>query len=288
MDASLAVIINPNAKNAAGAAEYLGLLEHEGIKFSLYEPKSNELDKIMAHCAQHYQVILVGGGDGTVRTAAQYCANKPTILGVLALGTLNHFSKELDIPVTAAEVVRALKYVQTVKVDLAQVNEFIFVNNSSIGFYPKFANKRDFYKEKYNKWLSYIPSLIDSLKKHETFRVTIKNKERERHVLTSFLMISNNLYSYEFPAHFKRDNLDGAALGLYFFKYGRLRLWKLIRSLWRNKRNFDVSSSLSSIDIYLNKRTHVTIALDGDTQHTTTPLHYQSLPKALTVLVNPS
>ncbi|HRD68832.1 MAG TPA: diacylglycerol kinase family protein [Legionella sp.] len=284
----LAVIINNKAKNAAGASNYLKGLKEAGIIFKLYESDPEKLDSTIKRCITQYPMILVGGGDGSIRTAAQNCANTKTVLGVLALGTLNHFSKELNLPANVAEMVQAVKDKKTMLIDLAEVNGSVFVNNSSIGFYPKFAKRRDLYTKLYNKWLSYIPSFFDSLKKHDQFDLVIKSNELNLLLQTSFLMVSNNVYSYEFPITFKRDDFQKSMLGLYYFKYGKMRFMKLISTWFKNKSNFEIKESAHPLEISFHNCDEVSVALDGDTMKMSTPLLYKSLPQSLNVLIKSS
>ena len=80
--------------------------------------------------------IVVGGGDGSVRTVAGVLADTGVPLGVLPLGTLNHFAKDLGIPLKVEQAAAAIAAGHTRNVDIAEVNGKTFINNSSIGIYP--------------------------------------------------------------------------------------------------------------------------------------------------------
>ena len=285
---NIGVIINNKSKNHSEAGTYLEGFNDAKIPYTHYETTPKKLTATIKKCIKEHKIILIGGGDGTIRTAAQYCAHTPIILGVLPLGTLNHFAKEMNLPGNVNELITSLKKKQTITIDLAKVNEHIFINNSSIGFYPKFADKRNQYSKHYNKWLSYIPGFIESLKKHKTFTITIKGKDLDISLRTSFLMVSNNVYSYEFPVTIKRDSFQKALLGLYYFKQGRIRIFKIIKSLFSNKNLFKINQSNYPIEIHFNNEKEVTISLDGDTTKVKTPLHYKILPRSLIILTNPS
>ena len=284
----IAVIINNKAKNHANASAYLEAFKDAELSYKLYEISPLDLALTIQKCLSKHKIILVGGGDGTIRTAAQYCANTPTVLGVLPLGTLNHFANELGLPLNAQEMVEGIKKNHTVKIDIATVNGCVFVNNSSIGFYPQFAKKRDVYTRLYNKWLSYIPGFIDSFKKHRTISFTIKSKNINLPLRTAFLMVSNNLYSYEFPVTLKRESFHKAQLGLYFLKQGKIRLFKIIKHLFTSDKQFEIHQSKSPIEIHFTNKKEITISLDGDTQKVKTPLIFKTLPKAVTILTKPS
>ncbi|KTD06392.1 Diacylglycerol kinase [Legionella gratiana] len=285
---TIAVIINKMANNPAKAILYLDGLKDANISYTLYETTPKKLPTTIKKCISEHKIILIGGGDGTIRTAAHYCAHTSIILGVIPLGTFNHFAKELDLPCSVKELVACLQKSHTIKIDLAEVNDIIFINNSSIGFYPKFAVKREQYNKSYNKWLSYIAGFIESLKKHPVFNLTVKSKNLDLSLHTSFLMVSNNLYSYQFPATIKRENFQKALLGLYYFKQGKIQIFKLIQSMFCSKSCFERIQSKHPIEIHFNNDKEVTISLDGDTIKTKTPLYYRTLPRSLNLLKSSS
>jgi len=284
----LAIIVNNQAKNALQAKSYVDYFKEQGIVFSLFQVNSKILNETLEKCCQRYNVVLIGGGDGSIRSAAQHCVNKAITLGILPLGTMNHFAKELGLPLTKEELVNALKENKSIKIDLAEVNGHIFVNNSSIGFYPKFAQHRDRYTKAYNKWLSYFPSLMQTLKKHETYSIHISNDYYHRDINTSFMMMSNNLYSYEFPISIKRESFTQNRLGIYYFRYGRLRFFKMLRLLLNRKSNFAVIDTDKPVTVVIDNKQKVMISLDGDTLEVDLPLVYRIIPHSLQILTDAS
>ena len=101
-------------------------------------------------------------------------------------------------------------------------------------------------------------------------------------------MISNNVYSYEFPVSIKRNSFNESLLGLYYFKHGKLGLIKLFRTLFKNMENFEVNQSSDPIEIHFTTPQTIMISVDGDTIKTDTPLVYKCLPQSLTILTSPS
>ena len=81
-------------------------------------------------------IVVAAGGDGTVSRVAAGVVEADGTLGVLPLGTLNHFAKDLRIPLELDAAVRTVAAGRVGRVDVGQVNHRLFVNNSSIGLYP--------------------------------------------------------------------------------------------------------------------------------------------------------
>src|SRR5919206_2234799 len=87
--------------------------------------------------------VVVGGGDGTVRTVAAVLAGTGVPLGILPLGTLNHFARDLGIPLELDGAAAVIARGSARTIDVAEVNGEVFVNNSSIGIYPYMVLDRE-------------------------------------------------------------------------------------------------------------------------------------------------
>lgn len=97
---------------------------------------------------------MAGGGDGTISTVAIEVSAAGKTLGILPLGTLNNFSKDLGIPQDLNDAVRTIAKGEVHEIDLAECNGRIFINNSSIGLYPKMVVRREQQQQKLGrgKW----------------------------------------------------------------------------------------------------------------------------------------
>jgi len=101
-------------------------------------------------------LIIAGGGDGTVNAVSGVLAGTGTALGVLPLGTLNHFAKDLKIPLELEGAVEAAFKGDIVHVDIGEVNGHTFLNNSSLGLYPGLVQVREsLQRSGYTKWLAF-------------------------------------------------------------------------------------------------------------------------------------
>src|SRR5476649_731552 len=93
--------------------------------------------------ARGVDAVVAGGGDGTINAVASVLAGSSVALGVLPLGTLNHFAKDLNIPLDLDQAIATIARGTTAQVDVGDVNGRIFVNNSSLGLYPHIVRARD-------------------------------------------------------------------------------------------------------------------------------------------------
>jgi diacylglycerol kinase family enzyme len=149
----VAILLNAGAGTLArlgqdGPARVRAAFEEAGVAADLKIVESRDLkdtiDGLAAgHEASGLDGIVVGGGDGTIGCAASRLAGTGVPLGILPLGTLNHFAKDLGLPldIGAAAAVVAAGHVEAV--DVAECNGHVFVNNSSIGVYPFLVEERE-------------------------------------------------------------------------------------------------------------------------------------------------
>src|SRR3712207_2666906 len=103
------------------------------------------------------EVVVAGGGDGTVSAVASALAGSGKTLGVLPLGTLNHFAKDLAIPLDLGAAVETIVRGRVAEVDVGEVNGRVFINNSSLGLYPQIVAHRQEQQEQLarGKWAAF-------------------------------------------------------------------------------------------------------------------------------------
>lgn len=240
--------------------------------------------------AGEIDAVVVGGGDGTIRTVAGVLADTGVPLGILPLGTLNHFAKDLGLPMDlehAAEI--AARGSQRV-VDLAEVNGEIFINNSSIGIYPYLVVDRERRRShhKLAKWMAVVPALFRAMRHFPRRRLSLSAEDWTRPYHTPCLFIGNNEYGMEFFALGRRQRLDQGELSVHVVKQRRPFgfFWMICRmGIGDVTRERDIESfKLDELQVSA-KTSRVPVALDGEVEVMHPPLHYRSRPGALRVMV---
>jgi diacylglycerol kinase family enzyme len=238
--------------------------------------------------------VVAAGGDGTVSAVAGALvkAGAPVPLGIIPAGTLNHFAKDLGLPLdpAAAAAVVAVGHVRAV--DVGEVNGRVFVNNSSIGLYPQIVRQRDRIRERLGsgKWTAMAVACVSVFRRHPVVHVTIETGGRVRRCTTPFVFVGNNRYEIDLFALGARPALDRGELSVYFTtRTSRFALLTLaIRAAFgrlEQARDFE-SLTLKQFQIETNRRT-LPVAHDGEVTRMDPPLRYRTLPKALRVLAPP-
>ena len=134
--------------------------------------------------------VAAAGGDGTVSSVAAAVAGSATPFGILPLGTLNHFAKDLHIPLDLAQAVHTIASRHIVVVDAAQVNGRVFVNNSSIGLYPSVVERREaLRKQGHRKWPAFAMAATQVLSRSEDVSVRLNVDGRQIVTRTPFVFV---------------------------------------------------------------------------------------------------
>ena len=118
--------------------------------------------------------VIAAGGDGTVSAVAAGLVGSPTLLGVLPLGTLNHFAKDLHIPLELEAAVSVIAAGRVARIDAGQVNDRVFINNSSIGIYPSVVEIREELRRAgHAKWPAMAIATVRVLRHHHGDRKSV-------------------------------------------------------------------------------------------------------------------
>ena len=267
------------------------LFEQNGVQASIHLAKDGgEIIKLAEKLAKgDAEIIVAGGGDGTVSAVASVIFKTDKTLGVLPLGTLNNFSKDLGIPQDLAEAVKIIAAKHTKQIDAGEVNGRIFVNNSSIGLYPHIVKRREKQQRLgHGKWRSAFWAALKMLRRSPFFAVKLKNETGERIVRTPFVFVGNGEYEMDFLNIGRRAVLDDGKLSVYFLhRSGRKGLFLLIaRTVFgRLRQTHDFEETSVEEIIFETRKKKMLVAFDGEVETLDTPLHYKVHPKALRVIV---
>jgi diacylglycerol kinase family enzyme len=287
------VIINLASGSAREEArrKVTEVFEANGFAVEISLAEKSQSVAALADAAAHgnWRTVVAGGGDGTVNTIASKIIGTDKVLGVLPLGTLNHFARDLGIPTDLEEAARAIAAGQVAKVDAGEVNGHIFVNNSSLGLYPTIVRERE-KKQRLGsrKWPAFVWAALTALRRYPFLDVHLKADGKNLHRRTPFVFIGNNEYAMEGFDVGTRYHLDRGQLSVYIgYRNGR---WGLVRLalrglLGRLKTDRDFLALQTNELTIETRRKRLRVAFDGEVDVIEGPLHYRIRPHALRVIV---
>lgn len=250
-----------------------------------------ELDTLMrAAAAERPRLLVAAGGDGTISTAAAALVDSATVLGVLPFGTLNHFAKDLDIPLELEEAVGNIIDGNSIAVDVGEVNGRVFINNSSLGLYPDMVRDRERQQARLGrgKWRSLVWASIAAFRRYPFLAVLLEVEGTKRVHVTPLVFVGNNEYSMEGFDIGERARIDGGRLSIYIVKkQGRAALVRLsLEALFGRLRQARDFEALTAAEFVIDTRhSRILVATDGEVQRMQPPLHYRIRPRSLRVIV---
>jgi diacylglycerol kinase family enzyme len=281
---------NPHVSNRSQALSALFLAGGINADVRLARTGADIETLVRAAVAERPRMIVAAGGDGTISTVAAALAGTDITLGVLPFGTLNHFAKDLGIPLELEASVQNIVENNVIAVDVGEVNGRVFINNSSLGLYPDIVRDRERQQTRLGrgKWRSFLWASLAVLRRFPFLTVRIELEGTTRGFVTPLVFIGNNVYKMEGVDIGVRESLERGLLSIYIVKKpGRAALVRLslaaLFGLLQQARDFEV---LTATELVIETRQHrVLVAADGEVQRMKSPLHYRARPRSLRVIV---
>jgi diacylglycerol kinase family enzyme len=233
------------------------------------------------------ETLVAGGGDGTINSGASAAISRGIPLGVLPLGTLNHFAKDLGIPVDLDEAAKVVLDGVVCKVDVGEVNGQIFLNNSSLGVYPAIVRLREKYQTTFRgKWIAALWAGLTVLRRRPFMAVRIVAEGETIIRRTPLVLVGNNEYKMAGIHVASRESLAQGRLALYVLnaerRPGLLRLgWQVLLKGAEAVNEVDlITVEEATVE---TRRRRLQVAADGEVFSLEAPLSYRIRPGALRV-----
>lgn len=287
-------LINPRSgPSETPAAEQIEkLFQSHGIAPHIVQlRKGDDIGALTKSAVQeNYDIIVAGGGDGTINAVASALVGVSSIkLGVLPLGTLNHFAKDLQIPTDIAKAIENIVAGHVQSIDVGEVNGHIFLNNSSVGLYPSIVKLRESLQQTgLSKWPAAARASLQVFLKFRLLRLKLGAAELIRtEYKTALLFVGNNVYDVSFPTLGTRSTLQRGVMGV-MMPHASTRLgllYNFFALVFKTQPKSEVLTFETTSLSVKTKRSFVKVAVDGEVIMLQSPLNYRIRPKSLSVIV---
>jgi YegS/Rv2252/BmrU family lipid kinase len=294
MSQLISIIINPSARHPATTSLAETLRERfaahgAAVDIAELHDCGRLSESARRAAASGAKIVAAVGGDGTVSCVAGAVVGTDAALGVIPLGTLNHFAKDLGIPPDLDAAVATIVAGHVRRVDVGEVNGRVFINNSSLGLYPTMVHHREQQQRLgKRKWSAFMRACWTVLGRYSLIRVSVETDGARMNRKTPLVFVGNNDYHLTGLKLGTRDRLDAGRLAIYLTPdVGRFGLiWFAVRALFGHLRPerdlFCLQATSASINA---KGRRVRVAADGEIDYFETPLEYRIRPAALAVVV---
>ena len=262
------------------------------INVKIVELDENQSPKSVAADAirQKYDIIVAAGGDGTINAVASAVVGNTAVkLGIIPRGTLNHFAQALEIPNDIEKAVEIIIAGRVKSIDVGQVNDNIFLNNSSVGLYPDIVRMRETLQHSgLSKWPAAFWAALRIFWRFRRLSLELVSSTADisRHD-TSMLFVGNNAYEMSFPSLGTRPTLESGKIWITMPK-SATRMG-LISSFLKIILGKEVAADAVTMEVTTltvrSKRRFLKVAIDGEVIQLQSPLKYSSRPKTLQVII---
>lgn len=286
------LFLNPSSGLKMPASE-LSALEQAAADAGLEVVRvTRELDcpaLIRRRLGEGMRLFVAAGGDGTINTVLQPLVHTEAILGVIPVGTYNHFAKDLGIPLPWREALDVVINGAIKPIDTARINDRFFVNNVSMGLYPELVARREAKGRDYPRWKARLFAAVATLHKYPHVAVTLESEHHQEVVRTHVLMISNNPYDLSrLGIEAPRLALEEGRLSVYWLPHmPRLALTSFVAHYLAgrvHKAPGFRSFRTSRVKVQSSKH-HLHLGVDGEVVTMEMPLVITIVPQSLSVKV---
>ena len=283
------VVLNHRSGTAPQQAAVAEALQRVGVSADIVPVPSAMGAGSIDDTAAQYDVLVAAGGDGTVSTVAGAAARAGKVFGVMPCGTLNHFARDAGIPLDLDEAAAVLAAGHTRRLDVGVLNDLIFINNASIGAYPRMVWERNRARKRglprpLAAGFAVARTWFDL--RSVAARLTIDGRELVRS--TPFIFIGNSAYDVEGTDIGRRPTMTDGKLSLYMApRFGRidallLPVRVLLKTLEEHERFESFEAAAISIE---TSRARVSVGIDGEIRMLDAPLRFSVRSDVLETLL---
>ena len=173
------------------------LLEDRGIRLVgeyLVEGADEAFERVRAAVSNGVPLVIVGGGDGTIRAVLPAVARRDIVLGILPLGTANNFARSVGVPMDLVGAVDAIADGKEVAVDLGMIDGDFFANNLSIGYSREIVSATPRGVKRWLGALAYVIYESGYLLRQRLFCCTVATDTGSTRFMTRHIMAVNGAH----------------------------------------------------------------------------------------------
>ncbi len=268
----------------------ISLLRENGIevKEAILSRDHAETERLLKReIALKSNMVIVGGGDGTLSTCAEFLAGSEVAMGVLPMGTGNTFVRSLGLPVDLKGAIETISHGRIERVDVGKCNQQVFLNSVSIGLSAEIAGALTADIKKKLGGLSWPVIGARVGLTHRAVRLRLTSDKGVETFRTHQLMVANGRYVAGPIRASENASLQDNELTV--FALGGSSKWELVRAAWKWLRDSHVEAE--EVPYFETRELRVESMgrrlkanVDGEVNEVT-PLHIVVWPRALRVVV---
>ena len=243
--------------------------------------------------AQHQSrrgVIVAAGGDGTLNSVAQGLIHGSIPMGIIPLGTFNYAARALGIPLNPLDAAHVVLHGHHHAIHIGCVNQYIYLNNASIGLYPRLIEQREYDNTRFGRfrYVAKLSGFATLMHEHQKLKLKLIIDGQIKPIESPLVFFGNNQLQLQ---DYKLNLAECAAMGkLAVVAITELSKWQILKLITRLQLGTfekapEVSAFCAKTIRIESKAWQMKVAIDGEIVHVQTPLHFSVAKAALTVIV---
>jgi diacylglycerol kinase (ATP) len=285
------LIVNARSGRSKDTAALPGMLAERGIELDDFRTVDDERHlrrRVKRAVKSGAKIIVVGGGDGSMTTAADVLAKRDTVLGVLPLGTGNSFARTIGLDDHLSPAIDAIARHRVERVDLGLVNGTYFANFATIGLSAEIALATKRSLKRAIGAAAYVVAGLEPFARAEPFRANVRWDDGEEKLETQQIVIASGRYFGHQPIAPEASAVDHH---LAFFTTTGLSHVDIVRTYLALglgvQDKLPDALAFSARNIRIKAKPRQLISVDGNPLGET-PAHFSIVPRALNVIVGPA
>ncbi|MDJ0579554.1 lipid kinase [Crocosphaera sp.] len=284
---ALLLVNRHSRKGQRNFAQAVDVLNNLGFELIVVPIKSSQhLPELIQKHGRKVDLVIVGGGDGTLNGVVDSLMDMNLPLGILPLGTANDLARTLKIPLSIPQACQVIAEGQLKYIDLGWVNGKHFFNVASLGLSVNITEKLS--KGAKRRWgvLAYAFTALQVISQTRSFHAHIMINGESIKVKTIQIAVGNGRFYGGGMAVAEDATIDDQRLDLYSLELQSW--WQLFPLLWRLPQgqhgNLPWVRTLDGEHIEVRTRKTQEINTDGEII-TATPAIFRVIPQSLGVFV---
>ncbi|UDF03535.1 diacylglycerol kinase family protein [Asticcacaulis sp. AND118] len=252
-----------------------------------------DIEATLDRFAKSPHPLLVGGGDGTLRSCAEYLSKKNKAFGILPFGTMNLLARDLGMDTLDAALKAYANGADETRIDAGEVNGELFLCCASIGVMPEASVFRE--QHRTHNFLLMVPHLFwfvaDYFERRKNERIVLQIGKRLHRFRSPAVVVSANRYADTTrldESNFKREDLQGGELAAYISstktRVSHLRfLARLMVGNW--KKDPDLTELTAPEVTLWTRHRKEKVSIDGEVTDLKTPLEIKLKKRYVPLLI---
>ncbi|MBC7752577.1 MAG: NAD(+)/NADH kinase [Candidatus Saccharibacteria bacterium] len=246
--------------------------------------------KIIARHQDKKGIIVIAGGDGTLNSVAQILMHGKIPMGIIPLGTFNYVARALRIPLDPLEAAHAVLHGQEHTIHVGCVNQYIYLNNASIGLYPRLIEQREFDNHRFGRFrfVAKISGFAVLMREHQKLKLKLIVDGQVKPIESPLVFFGNNqLQLHDYKLGLAECAAQGKLAVVAITEVSKIQILKLIARLQLGtfEKAPEVTVFCADAIRIESKARQMKVAIDGEVIYMQTPLHFSVARCALTVIV---